>query len=125
MRLLHEKIIIYFIQVAPSGPVKIGITKNSSTLKNRFIGIQTNNHEKLILIRNINSTVSGELWLHNKFRNKYIRNEWFEFDEEMLTIIPPKFEEMKPQDLTRVKTKENQYLDKIFTEFQNIKYHGR
>ncbi len=94
--LQHKEGTIYFLQV-PTNQVKIGIVDNNQGLQRRINQFQIANYQKLTLIRTIIGTIATENWLHTHYyrKGKHIRGEWFEFDSEMLTIIPPPYEELK------------------------------
>ena len=78
---------VYFIATRTSNAVKIGWAED---VEKRLKALQTANHEELALIRKIDSEAWVETWLHNHFRERHIRGEWFRFAVEMLTIEPPK-----------------------------------
>jgi hypothetical protein len=85
---LDKEVLIYFAKTEDNF-VKIGFTENKKQLKFRVSMIQSNNHKEIIIIRTILGTILTEQWLHNRYKIKHIRGEWFVFDEEMLIIIPP------------------------------------
>jgi len=89
----HNKIgWIYFIRVHEY--VKIGYSSKYPTT--RIAGIQSSCPCEIKLIRIIQGTLRTERWLHNKFTHKLHRGEWFNFDDEMETIIPPTNLQNKP-----------------------------
>jgi hypothetical protein len=85
---LDKEVLIYFAKTEDNF-VKIGFTENEKQLKSRVSLMQSNNHKKITIIRTILGTILTEQWLHNKYKIKHIRGEWFIFDEEMLIITPP------------------------------------
>lgn len=72
--------IVYFIQ-APSGPLKIGFTRN---LLVRFSTLQVGNHEPLTLLAAAYLEREVESDLHARFHRFLIRGEWFEPHAEVL-----------------------------------------
>lgn len=95
--LKHTQGLIYFIQASTYGPVKIGIVKNKFRLDMRLMDFQVGHYEKLTIIRTINGTLLTEKWLHHRYiqLKKHIRGEWHIFHEDMLTIIPPTYEDLE------------------------------
>jgi hypothetical protein len=61
---------------------KIGYTKSNNTKRNRVINLQTGNDGKLTIIDEYHTSygISLEKALHNFYKPKNIRNEWFELD---------------------------------------------
>ena len=81
--------LIYFFQVLTT-QVKIGIVRDFKCLRQRIVNLQIGNHQELYLVKLLYGAREHEKWLHNRYKNlnKHIQGEWFEFDEDMLTIIP-------------------------------------
>lgn len=88
---------VYFIQNARSGHVKIGF---STDVRSRLSALQTSQADSLVLIRLIDGGPATERWLHRRFGHLSLRGEWFAFDSDMLTIIPPD-EVVTPIKVTR------------------------
>lgn len=81
-----SKQVVYFVRLAPEGPVKIGQT---SDLARRIATLQTTTAEELVVLRTIAGGVHSERWLHQHFTSQHIAREWFHFCPNMLTVIPP------------------------------------
>lgn len=77
---------VYFIRNDRSGDVKIGF---STDVRSRLGNLQTSQVDPLSLLRIIDGGPATERWLHRKFAHLSLRGEWFAFDSDMLTIIPP------------------------------------
>jgi len=69
-----------------NGRVKIGWAKD---VKKRLKTLQAANSEPLVIIRVIEGGRLGEKWLQRYYEDWRIGGEWFQFDNEMLTITPP------------------------------------
>lgn len=80
---------IYFVQVAPDGPVKIGFT--SGDPMERFYTIQSGNHTKLDLIGVCDGGKIEEGALHARFRDDHIRGEWFQFSDSLKKYLNERF----------------------------------
>ena len=106
--------VVYFLQVS-TGQVKIGYTREGS-LKSRIRELQIGNHQELKLIRAVKGGGRQESWLHYHFRAHRIRGEWFEFCEEMLTIIPSIRHTARPARQQTVR-----YQNRVISEGQLIK----
>ena len=65
---------IYFIQSNRSGYIKIGFTKD---VRARFMSLQRNNPEELILLGVMEGSPSREKRLHEDFTAHKIRGEWY------------------------------------------------
>lgn len=76
---------VYFAKDV-GGHVKIGWSANVSA---RFSQLQTCNPVPLYLMRVIDGGVATEAWLHRRFKNSRTHGEWFLFDPDMLTVVPP------------------------------------
>ncbi len=113
---LDDKIIIYFAQV-PSSQIKIGITGETS-LKIRLGSLQSGNHQEIKIIRSISGIIQQEQWLHERYKRKglHIRGEWFEYDEEMLTIIPPQ----TLKDLEDINYNKKEIIQRIYIEQREL-----
>jgi hypothetical protein len=77
---------VYIIR-AGRGPVKIGYT--SKDVADRIIKLQCAHYEPLRLVRVLEGGREVETWLHFSFATRHIRNEWFTWCPEMMTIEPP------------------------------------
>lgn len=77
---------IYIIRAGDNGPVKIG---KADDVELRRADLQTGHHETLHIIRVIDTADHTEAALHRRFAQHRIRGEWFHFDPEMLTFVPP------------------------------------
>lgn len=75
----------YIIRAGLTGPVKIG---KADDVERRRAELQTAHHEELYVIRVIDTAFDAEPLFHQRFADRRIRGEWFEFDLEMLTFIP-------------------------------------
>jgi len=77
---------VYFARAGKDGLVKIGFSTN---VGNRITTIQNGCPSTLKIIRNIDAERHTEKWLHRHFKHLHKRGEWFEYSDEMLTVIPP------------------------------------
>jgi hypothetical protein len=77
---------VYFIQNIRTGHVKIGF---STDVRSRLSSLQTSQVDRLALLRLVDGGPATERWLHRRFAHLSVRGEWFAFDSEMLTIVPP------------------------------------
>ena len=77
---------IYFLQVAGNGPVKIGFTAKASALP-RLKSIQRAMPYDLVLLGVMGGGKEEELHLHYRFLDHAIRNEWFRPHPDLLTWI--------------------------------------
>ena len=77
---------LYLIHCVGFTYYKIGRTKN---LKNRLQMLQTGCPFDLNVIASVGSynLISNENYLHNLFKNKKARNEWFDFDNYEIDLI--------------------------------------
>lgn len=76
---------VYFIRVGEKGPVKIGSTAGS--VERRMAALQTAHHQKLTIIRVLeNCTSDHESRLHNLYKYRRIKGEWFHFHWTMLRV---------------------------------------
>lgn len=66
---------IYFIQVGDDGPVKIGFTKLSPSI--RLSGLQVANPYPLRMLGRMVGNAATERFLHKKFARNRLRGEWF------------------------------------------------
>ncbi len=75
---------IYFIQAGNDGPIKIGKAQSPEARRRE---LQTGNHEKLNLIKEIPGDVERENSIHNDLRSHRYRGEWFSPTPEVLDYI--------------------------------------
>lgn len=75
---------VYIIRAGDTEMVKIGWTNR--TVEERRDDIQTSNHEPLHIIRALDWPRAAERWLHAHFNALHVRNEWFRFAPDMLTV---------------------------------------
>jgi hypothetical protein len=78
---------VYFIRAGDGGPVKIGWSAKAGGV--RLNQMQVSNHERLNLIRLVETFRRGERWYHARYEARRVRGEWFSFCEDMLVAIPP------------------------------------
>lgn len=76
---------VYFIQQADSGPIKIGYTDRD--IKERLGELQTGNGAELHLLGAIEGTLQTERALHIILSTYKIRGDWFEPAETVLGTI--------------------------------------
>lgn len=74
---------VYFIQAGENGPVKIGVAKH---VQRRMAFLQTGNHERLSLIREVPGDRYEESLYHQHFGNLRLHHEWFTYCPTMLTF---------------------------------------
>ncbi len=77
---------IYIIRHGASHFVKIGFAED---VTERVKLLQCGTPEVLVLLRTLPGCRGVEAWMHNRFREFRHRSEWFVFQDEMLTIVPP------------------------------------
>lgn len=75
----------YLIRAGKRGPVKIG---RADDPEQRLSDLQTAHHERLELIRVVDTAFDAEPIFHERYAEHHIRGEWFNFVEEMLTFVP-------------------------------------
>ncbi len=75
---------VYFIQAATGGPIKIGYTSSKSP-KNRLANLQTAHSEKLLVLATTN--IHKEEDLHQRFASIRLHGEWFKPTVTLLTWI--------------------------------------
>jgi hypothetical protein len=76
---------VYFIRAGEGGPVKIGV---AGDVASRLAEFQTAHFQTLHIIREMDGDTLAEREMHRRFKHRHIRGEWFEFDPEMLTVVP-------------------------------------
>jgi hypothetical protein len=75
---------IYFVRAGTDGPVKIGWS--STNTKRRHGALQTSHYVDLIILREVVGDKEDEKAFHRYFADKRIKNEWFAYDERMLSV---------------------------------------
>jgi hypothetical protein len=75
---------IYFIQISPNGPIKIGL---SNDVEKRRRNLTCAIPYDLNILGYIGGNQSLEKKLHKKFKTHYIRGEWFKPHSEILAYI--------------------------------------
>lgn len=97
---------VYFIQAGENGPIKIGVTRASSSLK-RLCKLQGSHYEKLTLLKEVEGYFDLEKWYHELFKKYHIRGEWFNIDKDILSVFPEKIpfpkETFKPKKVLNPK----------------------
>lgn len=73
---------VYLIRAGECGPVKIGFT--ARPLWMRLAKMQTDNHERLSVLRLLQGGENVEVHLHARFVSFRIRGDWFRFSDVML-----------------------------------------
>jgi hypothetical protein len=76
--------VVYFMQVAPDGPIKIGWTK---VLSQRLSQVQTTSPHEIRLLATTPGDDSLEGRLHKRFAHLHLRGEWFSPAPELLAFI--------------------------------------
>lgn len=78
---------VYIIRAESTGKVKIGRSKNPDQ---RLACLQMASPDHLTIVRLIEGAGRfEETWLHQRFGQLRRHGEWFDFDEEMLSVTPP------------------------------------
>ncbi|HEY6254511.1 MAG TPA: GIY-YIG nuclease family protein [Xanthobacteraceae bacterium] len=76
---------VYMIQAGGEhGPVKIGVTDD---VEKRLIGMQTGNHQRLVVLRLFEGGAAEERLLHERFADHRLDGEWFSFSKQMLSDV--------------------------------------
>lgn len=87
---------IYFVQFAKRGPIKIGLVSfadrenpryKRAMLESRIGGLQTGCPYELRLLAAVDGNRDSEAWLHYQFYHLHIRGEWFHPAPELLEMI--------------------------------------
>lgn len=74
---------VYLIRAGDTDMVKIGWARD---VHRRLANLQGGHYEPLTLLRVIEGTRDTESYLHVHFHDQWVRNEWFRFVPEMLTL---------------------------------------
>jgi len=75
---------VYFFRLGEGGPIKIGFTKN---IRSRLTIIQVGNPCMVVLLAVFPGGRKEEFELHKKFIKYKLYGEWFEPNEELLSLI--------------------------------------
>lgn len=112
---------VYFLQEAPSGPIKIGFTLKD--IRERLISIQTHNSRELNLLGSISpaSKLDERDW-HIRFANARCRGEWFWPVAELLAAISAEAAPAEPWD--RLRRKRRIPTDWVLTFDRWLEDHG-
>jgi len=76
---------VYIIRAGDTGVVKIGFTAGPA--RRRLAKMQTDNHERLTIIRWLDGDEGTEAAIQRRFAHLRIRGDWFTFSEELLGDI--------------------------------------
>lgn len=76
--------VVYFIQGDDETPIKIGMTSN---LEQRLRQIQPSCPYKLKVLCQVYGYIREEHYLHKKFEQHRLHNEWFKPAEEILELV--------------------------------------
>lgn len=88
---------VYFILAPHSLSVKIGYTANPCPL--RLLQLQTGTPEPLILLGYMPADERyTELFLHEHFRDQWIRGEWFKFNAQVVQFIQFNCDKRAPEE---------------------------
>lgn len=78
---------IYFMRASiGAGHVKIGWSLDPS---GRIAQLRTGQPFEVEVFRTLDAPKWTEKWLHDHFSSARVIREWFEYRDEMLTIVPP------------------------------------
>jgi hypothetical protein len=86
------KSIVYFIQAADGGPIKIGRSTEMG-LTSRLSGIQTGNPRRLVICSYLEGTGALESELHLRFGWAHVRGEWFAPVPELVELAKARHED--------------------------------
>jgi Meiotically up-regulated gene 113 len=78
--------LVYIVQGNDAGPCKIGFTTNP---ERRLKTLRNATFSDLRVVRLLDGDRTTERWLHQRFSHQRINGEWFAYDEDMLTVVPP------------------------------------
>jgi hypothetical protein len=76
---------LYFLGAMGLQAVKIGFTSNDPKL--RLKELQTGNPHALQLLLVREGTMGQEAWLHNYFKELWIRGEWFRLEGHLASFV--------------------------------------
>jgi hypothetical protein len=100
---------VYILQ-GELGPVKIGFT---TSLNQRMSVLRTGGYIGMRILRLIEGGKLLEQWFHERFAANHRAGEWFTFDPDMLTVVPPVLTEA-PKEIR------DPSFEKILIELQKI-----
>jgi hypothetical protein len=88
----HRLNLVYFVQAADRGPVKIG-SSTASTIARRLVTLQIGNPLELSFRRIVEGDWRVEHALHSYFREQRVRGEWFDYagSVELEEIATPRW----------------------------------
>lgn len=78
--------IVYFLQVDPGGPIKIGYSRRGRNFERRIAALQSASAWPLKVTRTFPGTKSLEQRLHIVFAALRMRGEWFYPDPELCAV---------------------------------------
>lgn len=78
--------VVYVIRSDDTDMVKIGTTVD---IAERMKTLRIGNPSTFTILRVLHGGRAEERWMHLRFASLRVRNEWFRFDPEMLTAVPP------------------------------------
>lgn len=76
--------VVYFVQGAGGGPVKIGVT---SDLDKRLKSLQTGHPELLVVLKWVPGDASIEALLHARFGHLRLAGEWFRHEGDLVEFL--------------------------------------
>lgn len=80
-----EDPVVYFIAAGdPPKAVKIGHARN---VRQRLVGIQTGNHERVRLVGTLPGGPALERVMHRRFAHLHLRGEWFLWSDEIAAVV--------------------------------------
>ena len=79
--------VVYFIQAASGGPVKIGVTTD---LGARLSGLQTAHPEQLRVLHSTPGDATDEAYFHARFAHLRLRGEWFRHEGTLSAYLETK-----------------------------------
>lgn len=88
----------YIIRAGKDGPVKIG---RADDPEGRLRDLQTAHHDRLEIVRIVDTHFDAEPQFHKRFALHRLRGEWFDFVPEMLTFVPILAPEPTVQDIVQ------------------------
>ena len=72
---------VYMVRAGEHGPVKIGFSDNVAL---RLVKMQTDNHERLTILRIFEGGPTEEELLHERFADQHLHGDWHSFTDAML-----------------------------------------
>lgn len=89
---------VYLIRAGEHGPVKIGYAEDVS---NRIVKMQSDNHERLTVLRIFVGSETEERRLHTQFADLHLHGEWFAYSRRMLCDVGLEEIEVVPKQRDR------------------------